>query len=114
METCDCHYEGNHELAVDNTMKAGVLDKICDFCQTEPRSAKEIREQFDIEKTLCQEVYIKTLLAKGRLIMLYPDTPRHPRQKYYSTSRPELIEVPRAQLSKTGGKEGEEGENDDD
>ncbi len=113
-EACDCPRSGDYKLAVDNTTKERLPDKICDFCQTEPRSAREIREQFDIEKTLCQEVYIKPLLNQGRLMMLYPDTPRHPQQKYYSSNSPELTENSFAQLNKTSGKEGEEGENDDD
>lgn len=62
------------------------MDDIGVFC-LEPRSAKEIMAFIGLKaRPYFREQVLNPLLKQGRLQMTYPETPKHPRQRYYAVN----------------------------
>ncbi len=53
------------------------------FC-VEPKSVKEITDEFNMERTYLRRHYLDRMLNDGRLHMTIPDKPNSRNQKYYS------------------------------
>ena len=60
------------------------IQHLLDFC-SEARSFAEILDHFGLkDRVSFKNIYIKPLLADGKLIMTDPDTPTSKNQKYLS------------------------------
>jgi predicted HTH transcriptional regulator len=60
-----------------------MIDKIVEFCKA-PKSANEIMQTFDLERSYFRRHYLYKLLEAGVLHRTEPDKPKSRNQKYYS------------------------------
>lgn len=58
-----------------------IFEKVC-YVATDWMTVEEIAAQINREKSYIRNKIIPQLLAEGKIEMLFPNAPRHPRQKY--------------------------------
>ena len=82
-KACDRHlrilYGEIHPVQSEQDM----INAILAYCK-EPRSAKEIQQQFGIERLYLRRHYLDRLIKSGKLKMTLPEKPTSRNQKYFS------------------------------
>ena len=60
-----------------------IKDAIINYCKV-PRTAKEIMQKFDLDRSQFRRHYLDDMLISGELKRTEPDKPKSRNQKYYS------------------------------
>ncbi len=63
-----------------------MMAKILAFCK-EPKSASEIMQQFDLERSYFRRHYLDKFVKNGKLKRTKPEKPRSKNQKYIYEKR---------------------------
>lgn len=72
-----CDQEGDHDEEQD------IMRQIIAFCM-EPKTASEIMQKFNLERSYFRRHYLNKMLKTGKLQRTEPDKPKSKNQKYYS------------------------------
>ena len=72
-----CDQEGDHDEEQD------IMRQIIAFCR-EPKTASEIMQKFNLERSYFRRHYLNKMLKNGELQRTEPDKPKSKNQKYYS------------------------------
>lgn len=72
-----CDQEGDHDEEQD------IMRQIIAFC-SEPKTASEIMQKFNLERSYFRRHYLNKMLKTGELQRTEPDKPKSKNQKYYS------------------------------
>ena len=72
-----CDQEGDHDEEQD------IMRQIIAFCR-EPKTASEIMQKFNLERSYFRRHYLNKMLKTGELQRTEPDKPKSKNQKYYS------------------------------
>ena len=76
-------YDGQHHGQLDQDNDQDIMVQILLFCK-EPKSASEIMQRFDLERSYFRRHYLDKMLESGRLKRTEPQKPKSKNQKYYS------------------------------
>ena len=75
----DGQYHGQGDQESDHDIKKQIIE----FCR-EPKSASEIMQKFNLERSYFRRHYLDKMLESGELQRTEPDKPKSKNQKYYS------------------------------
>lgn len=75
--------DGQHHGQSDHDNDQDIMEQIIVFCK-EPKSASEIMQQFDLERSYFRRHYLDKMLVTGKLKRTEPEKPKSKKQKYYS------------------------------
>lgn len=73
--------QGDQESEHDNDQD--IMERIIEFCK-EPRSANEIMQKFNLERSYFRRHYLDKMIQSGNLQRTVPEKPKSKKQKYYS------------------------------
>lgn len=87
-KACDRYLElirddGLHHGQSDQDNDQDIMSQIIEFC-SEPKSAREIMETFNIERSYFRRHYLDRMLKYGKLQRTEPNKPKSKNQKYFS------------------------------
>ena len=87
-KACDKYLEllrgdNQHHGQNDQDSDQDIMEQILLFCK-EPKSASEIMQRFDLERSYFRRHYLDKMLESGRLKRTEPQKPKSKNQKYYS------------------------------
>ena len=75
--------DGQHHGQLDQDNDQDIMAQILLYCK-EPKSASEIMQRFDLERSYFRRHYLDKMLESGRLKRTEPQKPKSKNQKYYS------------------------------
>ena len=79
----DGQHHGQSDQESDHDIDQDVMTKILDFCK-EPKSAREIMQKFNFERSYFRRHYLDKMLKRGDLKRTDQEHPKSKKQKYYS------------------------------
>lgn len=87
-KACDKYWallrgNGQHHGQSDHDNEQDVMKQMIEFCR-EPKSASEIMQKFNLERSYFRRHYLDKMLESGKLQRTQPDKPKSKNQKYYS------------------------------
>lgn len=75
--------DGQSDQDSDHHNDQDIMEQIIAFCK-EPKSASEIMQQFNLERSYFRRHYLDKMLELGKLKRTEPQKPKSKNQKYYS------------------------------
>lgn len=79
----DGQHHGQSDQDSDHHNDQDIMEQIIAFCK-EPKSASEIMQQFNLERSYFRRHYLDKMLELGKLKRTEPQKPKSKNQKYYS------------------------------
>lgn len=79
----DGHHHGRNDQESDHDNDQDIMEKILVFCK-ELKSASEIVQQFNLERSYFRRHYLDEMLQSGKLKRTEPEKLKSKKQKYYS------------------------------
>lgn len=76
------HHDQNAQESDHNNGQV-IVKQIIEFC-SEPKSASQIMQKFNLERSYFRRHYLDKMLEYGELQRTEPDKPKSKNQKYYS------------------------------
>ena len=79
----DGQHHGQSDQESDHNNDQVIIKQIIEFCR-EPKSASQIMQKFNLERSYFRRHYLDKMLESGELQRTEPDKPKSKNQKYYS------------------------------
>ena len=79
----DGQHHGQSDQESDHDNDQDIMKQIIEFCR-EPKSASQIMQKFNLERSYFRRHYLDKMLETGELQRTEPDKPKSKNQKYYS------------------------------
>ena len=79
----DGQHHGQSDQESDHDNDQDIIKQIIEFCR-EPKSASQIMQKFNLERSYFRRHYLDKMLESGELQRTEPDKPKSKNQKYYS------------------------------
>ena len=79
----DGQHHGQGDQESDHGNDQDIMKQIIEFCR-EPKSASQIMQKFNLERSYFRRHYLDKMLESGELQRTEPDKPKSKNQKYYS------------------------------
>ena len=79
----DGQHHGHSVQESDHDIEKDIMKQIIEFCR-KPKSANQIMQKFNLERSYFRRHYLNKMLKSGELQRTEPDKPKSKNQKYYS------------------------------